>query len=93
MDPEISIISTEKTEDGWECIVEVKGNDAQTQHTVLVSRDFLERFSFDGPEEMVRASFRFFLEREPKEEILPMFDLSEISQHFPEYEKQIELYV
>ena len=37
------------------------------------------------PEELIRESFEFLLEREPKESILSRFDLSVISRYFPEY--------
>jgi hypothetical protein len=42
------------------------------------------------PEELVRKSFQFLLEREPKESILGRFDLSVISRYFPEYEREIK---
>jgi hypothetical protein len=42
------------------------------------------------PEELVRRSFEFLLEREPKESILARFDLSVISRYFPEYEREIK---
>jgi hypothetical protein len=41
------------------------------------------------PETMVTESFRFLLEREPKESILRSFDLTVISRYFPEYEREI----
>ena len=42
------------------------------------------------PEELIRKSFVFLLEREPKESILRRFDLSAISRYFPEYENEIK---
>lgn len=42
------------------------------------------------PQELVRKSFQFLLEREPKESILSRFDLSAISRYFPEYEAEIK---
>jgi hypothetical protein len=42
------------------------------------------------PEELVRRSFEFLLEREPKESILSRFDLSVINRYFPEYEREIK---
>jgi hypothetical protein len=42
------------------------------------------------PENLIRKSFEFLLEREPKESILSRFDLSVISRYFPEYEKEIK---
>lgn len=37
------------------------------------------------PEEILRASFEFLLEREPNTSILPSFDLPIIERYFPEY--------
>jgi hypothetical protein len=42
------------------------------------------------PEELIRKSFQFLLEREPKESILGRFDLSVTSRYFPEYEREIK---
>jgi hypothetical protein len=42
------------------------------------------------PEELIRKSFEFLLERENKESILGRFDLSVISRYFPEYEREIK---
>jgi hypothetical protein len=41
-------------------------------------------------QELIRKSFEFLLEREPKESILSRFDLSVISRYFPEYEREIK---
>jgi hypothetical protein len=42
------------------------------------------------PEKLIRKSFEFLLEREPKESILSRFDLSIINRYFPEYEGEIK---
>jgi hypothetical protein len=42
------------------------------------------------PEELIRKSFQFLLEREPKESILARFDLSLISHYFPEFEQEMK---
>jgi hypothetical protein len=42
------------------------------------------------PEELIRKSFEFLLEREPKESILGRFDLPAIGRYFPEYEREIK---
>ena len=39
--------------------------------------------------DLVRASFAFLLEREPKEAILRRFELTVIGRYFPEYEREI----
>lgn len=41
------------------------------------------------PETLIRKSFEFLLEREPKESILGRFELSAIARYFPEYEAEI----
>jgi hypothetical protein len=43
-----------------------------------------------APENLIRISFEFLLEREPKESILSRFDLSVIGRYFPEYEREIK---
>ena len=43
-----------------------------------------------GPEELVKKSFEFLLEREPKESILSSFTIpNTINQYFPEFESVI----
>ena len=42
-----------------------------------------------GPEELLKRSFEFLLEREPKESILARFDLPVIARYFPDYEREI----
>jgi hypothetical protein len=41
------------------------------------------------PKELVRKSFEFLLEHEPKESILSRFDLRVIWRYFPQYEGEI----
>ena len=42
------------------------------------------------PEELIRRSFEFLLERESRESILSRFDLPVIGRYFPEYEREIQ---
>lgn len=62
-----------------------------TDHDVTVSRADWERFGtgYRTPEELVEASFLFLLEREPKEQILPAFDLAQITRYFPSFGRDI----
>ncbi len=64
---------------------------SETSHDVTVSPKDYARLTAGKiePEELVRRSFEFLLEREPKESILMRFDLSVISRYFPEYEREI----
>ena len=43
-------------------------------------------------EELIKKSFEFLLEREPKESILSRFNLRIIKQYFPEFEEEIRTY-
>jgi hypothetical protein len=64
---------------------------SETTHDVTVSPNDYTRLT-NGKielEELVRRSFEFLLEREPKELILTRFDLSVIGRYFPEYEREI----
>ena len=65
---------------------------SETTHDVTVSPNDYTRLANGKiePEELVRRSFEFLLEREPKESILTRFDLSVISRYFPEYEREIK---
>jgi hypothetical protein len=84
-------VTSRLTPDGFACEVTV-GTDADaTRHTVMVSRDDLADLApghYD-PEELVRASFAFLLEREPRESILRRFDLPVIERYFPGYGTQM----
>ena len=42
------------------------------------------------PEEFVKKSFEFLLERENKDSILRQFDINQINDYFPEFEKEIK---
>jgi len=42
------------------------------------------------PAELVRRSFEFLLENEPKESILSRFDLTVISRYFPDFDREIQ---
>jgi hypothetical protein len=72
--------------------VTVADDDSSTEHEVTVSASDYERLGtkYRTPEEFVRGCFEFLLEREPKESILPRFDVSVISTYFPEFETRIQ---
>lgn len=76
---------------GFSCDVVVGTDPAATRHTVSVSHEDLARFApghYDA-EDLVRASFEFLLAREPREAILPTFELPVIERYFPGYETEI----
>ncbi len=71
--------------------VTVTEGDSSTQHDVTLSSADFERLgaNYRSPEDLVRACFEFLLQREPKESILPSFDVSVIGGYFPEFESRI----
>ena len=75
-----------------EFLVRVSEPGSESTHRVTVKQSDYDRLT-DGkaePEELITQSFKFLLEREPKESILSRFDLSVINRYFPEYEKEIK---
>jgi hypothetical protein len=76
---------------GWTCRVTVGGPGAPTTHDVTVRPDELVRLApgATDPTDLVRRSFAFLLEREPRTSILRQFDLEVIGRYFPEWERTI----
>jgi len=85
-------IKANATRDGWTFTVQVQESNGTTEHRVKMSQTDYKRLTKKAvsPEECVRKSFEFLLEREPKESVLREFDLMKISYYFPEYPKEIE---
>ena len=76
---------------GWRLRVTVGEGRGTTEHRVTLDRATYVRLTGGEvpPEALVRESFGFLLEREPKESILRTFDLPVIGRYFPEYEGEI----
>lgn len=76
---------------GWACHVTVTEDGTATSHDVSVTPADLARLAPGDatPEDLVRRSFVFLLAHEPKESILPRFELPLIGRYFPEYEEEI----
>ncbi len=67
---------------------------SSTVHQVTATAAVLDRISPGvAANRVIEASFRFLLDREPKESILREFELSVISRYFPEYLKEIGTYL
>ncbi len=69
-------------------IVEDKSTSA---HTVEVANDYYKKITGGKitPDDLVIKSFKFLLQREPKEMIMSTFDLPTIKRYFPEYESRV----
>jgi hypothetical protein len=84
-------IDTEGEPDGWTCRVTLVDERGRAEHRVRVRRGDLARYApgASEPDDLVRRSFEFLLEREPRTSILPAFDLPVIGRYFPDYERAI----
>lgn len=73
--------------DGFRCRVEVGDDPGATSHEVRVDAATLAELApgHAEPSALVRASFAFLLEREPRGSILRSFDLPVIERYFPGY--------
>ena len=67
--------------------VNVRDGSTSTTHLVGAGAGVLERLGVGhaDPEQVVRESFVFLLEREPASSILREFSLDVIARYFPEY--------
>lgn len=62
-----------------------------TNHKVTMVKEFYKELKTEkSPEFVVEKSFEFLLAREPKEQIMPEFDLLVISRFFPEYQEELK---
>ena len=70
--------------------VEVRENGSTTVHQVTASSADIKRYGGEvAADRLIKQSFEFLLEREPKESILRSFELPVIERYFPEYPKEI----
>jgi len=67
-------------------------SEKSTKHLVTIKDRTYVKLTKEllGREELIEHSFKFLLEREPSSSILSEFELSKISNYFPEFDKFIE---
>ena len=81
-------VKVEKIKD-WEFKVEVEETGSKTAHRVTLSKGFAAKFNL-SPEGVVKKSFEFLLQREPKESILSSFSIPDtVNHYFPDFESKI----
>ena len=77
-------------EAGWHCTVVIGTDASATEHVVVVDRLTLDDLAPGAtPEELLRESFEYLLEREPRESIMRSFELPIISRFFGDYPDEI----
>lgn len=79
-----------KQQEPWTFSVTVTDR-VTTEHVVTVNPEDYRRFTTEGAtvEALVKEAFVFLLAHEPNSSILRNFDLSVISNYFPEFEQVI----
>ena len=87
----VEIKKQEQTETGWNFLVEVGNKKDVIEYSVILDKEYWQKITGEQmrPEKLIKKSFEFLLEREPKESILRKFNLREINGYFPEYEDEI----
>lgn len=75
--------------------VSVREGGGETCHRVTISEGTVAQLGQGRftPEQCIEASFRFVVDREPKESILREFDVAVIARYFPEYEAELPRYL
>ena len=74
--------------------VTVTEGSGSTSHVVTATPEQVAEYGGGASaESLLEASFRFLLDREPKESILGRFEISVIARYFPEYPDRIGGYV
>lgn len=74
--------------------VSLREGKSETRHRVSLSQADLSRLACGATAEtLIEASFRFLLDREPKEAILSSFELRVIARYFPEFETELASYL
>ena len=85
----MAILINELSEGEFQVTVNVKN---PTSHNVTLTDDTHQNLTNGkaSKKELIEFSFKFLLEREPNTSILSSFELSVISEYFPEYIKTVK---
>jgi hypothetical protein len=81
-----------KRKDGQEFMVRLEEEGTSRAYNVTLDEGYYQELTGGKitKEELIKKSFEFLLEREPKESILSKFNLRVISRYFPEFEEKIK---
>jgi hypothetical protein len=75
--------------------VQVDDDSGSSRHRVTLSDGTYKKLTAGRftQEQCVQAAFRFLLERESRNEILPSFDINVIQLYFPDFEESLPQYL
>jgi hypothetical protein len=76
-------------------LVAVREGKSATQHRVTMTQATYRKLTGGNvpATRCIEAAFRFLLNHEPKESILPRFDVTVISTYFPSFERELGGYL
>ena len=92
----MSVVDVQKISEGKKeslfsvTVIDLKGS---SEHLVAMNNDFYESYGISREiksEAIIEESYKFLLEREPKEAIMNQFNLSLIEKYFPQYRDEIK---
>ena len=85
----MTILIKELSDEEFQITVNAKNS---TKHNVTLTDDIHQNLTNGkvSKKELIEFSFKFLLEREPNTSILSSFELSVISEYFPEYIKTVK---
>ena len=85
----MTILIKELSDKEFQVTVNAKNS---TSHNVTLTNDTHQNLTNGkvSKKELIEFSFKFLLEREPNTSILSSFELSVISEYFPEYKKTVK---
>ena len=89
----VSVIPDPARSDTFDVVV--RGAGSESRYRVAVAVTDVARWAQIGadPVQGVEAAMRFLLDREPKESILPAFDIDVIRRYFPEFDDALPSYL
>ncbi len=81
--------------DPMEFGVSVCEGQSETHHRVTMGRSTYQKLAGGrvSADRCIQAAFAFLLDHEPKESILPRFDVTVIARYFPSFEREFGKYV
>lgn len=87
----ITVSSIKENVKGWVLTVVLEDGE-QSSYTVSIDQAYWRELTNATvtPEDLVKASFEFLLEREPASAILSSFDLRIVARYFSEYEIEMQ---
>ena len=89
---EIRVTEMNQSDNGWNYLVELGYGDGLIEYMVEVDVAYWTRLTGRRiePDELVKMTFNFLLDKEQKEMIRKKFNLAEVVGSFPTYEDEIK---